>query len=819
MSGFTLRLMSFVMPLLRWFMRHWLRVRLSPSDLDELAIDAAQPICYILPVASLADWLALEYICQQYGLPQPQRARHRLPRVDQALVVALPVGHTRHQTDFQRIIDQGRKDAAYRPQMVPVSIFWGQNPIQNRPAWRARLTSAGKYPGMWRKLLMVMRHGRNTLAHFGRPLDFDRVLATSQDSQQCVRKLVRVLRIHFQRQRLATLGPGLSPRDQLIDQLLEDSGVAAEIQATAEHEARPVAQIRKRARRYADEVAADHSNLALALMRRVLGWLWNRIYDGIDVQHLSRLREAARNNREIIYLPSHRSHMDYLLLPYIMHREGLALPQIAAGVNLNFWPVGNLLRNSGAFYLRRSFKGNQLYAAVFRAYMESLIVRGQPMKFYPEGGRSRTGRLLSAKTGLLEMAVTSALERVPDKPVSIVPVYIGYDRVMEVRGYFDELRGTKVKKGESVGDLLRGSRRALKRKYGRVFVSFGQPINIQSFADQHQPDWPRRIKQKDHQERPAWLHDLSRELGDDVMRGINATASLSATGLASLILLGAPQNSVAEDEMIYSLAALTQLARACPYSPDVTVPGPDGRALLNEAEPMMQLIRASHPWGDILTVESQRATLLTYTRNSVMHLFALPSLLANFFTQNARRTQTRLLDEACQLYPLLASEWFLRWPDDQARPALEKALEGMVQCGLLLRGEGEELKRPAVDSHAFATLMSLARVMQESLERYAMTTMLLGGSLQKNTVERERFEQHCQLMAERLALLTGRNSPEFFDPRLFTNHLKTLIRMGLLQQDGDQLYSHESLRPLALRTLRLLSPAVRQTIAHLTARP
>ncbi|MES1935032.1 glycerol-3-phosphate 1-O-acyltransferase PlsB [Salinisphaera hydrothermalis] len=818
MLRFVLRILLIFMPLVRWPLRAWIRTHVSPSDLNELAIDFDKPVCYVLPVASLLDWLALEAVCDAHGMPRPYLAGNRPPTVKRAVVLALPVGRSRQRSELQRIVTRGLHDHTFDVQLVPVSVFWGRNPVQETSIFRILFADSERSSRL-RKILIVAANGRNTLVHFGQPIDYRNVVDASATPGALVRKLVRVLRVHFRRQRAATLGPGVSRRAQLIDTLMADPKVVTEITETARRERKNVAAIRVRAREYADEIAADYSNIAIGFMLRVLTWLWHRIYDGIDVKHLPRLREAAHGNREVIYLPSHRSHMDYLLLSYILYQEGLALPQIAAGVNLNFWPVGGLLRRCGAFYLRRSFKGDRLYAAVFRTYVETLVARGQPMKFYPEGGRSRTGRLLAPKTGMLQMTVASALASSGNAPVAVVPVYIGYDRVMEVKGYFDELRGTRVKKGETMGDLVRGSTRVLKRKYGRVFVSFGEPIELQRFADDHLPDWRDRMTDLAVDSRPKWLQQFTDALADDVMRGINATATLNATGLACLILLGAPQKSVAEDEMVHSLELLARLAHACPYSNDASAPEPDGAALLAEAEPLMRLIRAPHAWGDILTVDSRQAVLLTYTRNNVMHLFALPSLIANFFAHFEQRNEKALLDDAAELYPLLASELFLRWPVDACRDALVDAIEGMIECGLLSRTEKGALRRPVAGTQTFAALMSLARIMREALERYAMTAMLLSHNLEVGVVERGRFERQCQLMAERMALLTGRNSPEFFDARLFRNHLQTLVKAGLLRPEGNKLYIDESLRHLAEHALRLLGSDIRQTIAHLTSMP
>lgn len=812
---FLLRFLMLFMPLLRWPLRAWMNTHASPSDPGEIALQDDRPVCYVLPAASMMDWLALEAACARQDLPRPYLAGNRPPTPGRAVVVALPVG--RRQSELRRIVTRELHDESFGVQMIPVSVFWGRNPVKETSLLRI-LFADSERPGRLRKLLIVLANGRNTLVHFGQPVDYRQVLAEQAPPAVLVRKLVRVLRVHFRRQRAATLGPPLSRRSQLINSLLADTEVQSAIREGARREQTTVAAQRARAREYANEIAADYSNIAIGFMLRVLGWLWNRIYDGVDVSHLPRMRATMRDRREVIYLPSHRSHMDYLLVSYLLYQEGLALPQIAAGVNLDFWPVGGLLRRCGAFYLRRSFKGDRLYTAVFRAYVDVLIQRGQPMKFYPEGGRSRTGRLLPPKTGMLSMVVSSALVR-GRTPVAIVPVYIGYDRVMEVNRYFDELRGTRAKKKESVGELIRSSTRILQRKYGRVFVSFGEPIDLQAYADRHLPGWRDKAAELDEEARPDWLQEFVAGLSEQVMIGINTTATLNATGLASLILLASPQKAVAEDEMLRTLELFARLARVAPYSADANAPEADGSALLAEADPLMQLVRAPHAWGDVLTVEARQAVLLTYTRNNVMHLFALPSLVANFFTHLEQRDQKALIAQATELYPLLASELFLRWSPDDCGKALRTTIDGMLECGLLLRGRGKRLCRPEAGTPEFAALMSLARIVRESLERYAMTTTLLSRSLDSGPVKRARFERQCQLMAERMALLTGRNSPEFFDSRLFRNHLETLTRVGMLRRTGGELHIDPALSHLAEHALRLLGPDIRQSIAHLTSLP
>jgi glycerol-3-phosphate O-acyltransferase len=130
--------------------------------------------------------------------------------------------------------------------------------------------------------------------------------------------------------------------------------------------------------------------------------------------------------------------MDYLLLSYVVYHKGYAVPHIAAGINLNMPVIGSFLRRGGAFFLRRSFGGNATYAAVFTRYLGTILARGHSLEYFIEGGRSRTGRLLKPRIGMLSMTVRSYV-RNPARPVVFVPVYFGYERVVEAGTYVGEL--------------------------------------------------------------------------------------------------------------------------------------------------------------------------------------------------------------------------------------------------------------------------------------------------------------------------------------------------------------------------------------------
>jgi glycerol-3-phosphate O-acyltransferase len=285
------------------------------------------------------------------------------------------------------------------------------------------------------------------------------------------------------------------------------------------------------ARGMANEIAANYSHRFVSIMYRLLTRLWTRLYDGVDVFHAERLNLAA-SGAQVVYVPCHRSHMDYLLLSYVIYHRGHAVPHVAAGVNLNMPVIGRFLRMGGAFFLRRSFKGSAVYPAVFTKYLAVMMARGHSIEYFIEGGRSRTGRLLEPKTGMLSMTVRAFL-RDPRRPVVFVPVYFGYERLMEGQTYLGELSG-KAKQSESAGDLLRILPR-LRERYGRVQVSFGEPLDLATLVRAHAPDW-REHPTRD-EARPPWLAGVIDDLANTIMRRINAAAAATPTNLLATVLL------------------------------------------------------------------------------------------------------------------------------------------------------------------------------------------------------------------------------------------------------------------------------------------
>jgi glycerol-3-phosphate O-acyltransferase len=430
-----------------------------------------------------------------------------------------------------------------------------------------------------------------------------------------------------------------------------------------------------------------------------------------------------------------------------------------------------------------------------------LFSKGFPVEYFVEGGRSRTGRMLQPKTGMLAITMRSFL-RSNRLPVVFVPVYIGYERVLEGRTYLGELRGASKKK-ESIFDIFKVIG-ALKQRFGHVWVNFGQPIKLAEFLDSEQPDW--REQDYGAQFRPEWLNTATHRLGERVAQHLNEAAAINPVNLVALALLSTSKLALDDRALARVLDLYLALLRRVPYSPHTTLPDGDGLALIEYVKKMDLLAEQKDALGKILYLNEHNAVLMTYYRNNVLHIVALPALLASFFQSSARMSREQILRFTKALYPYLQSELFIRWNLDELDAVIDQWLEAFVEQGLL-KLDGDMYVRPAPSSREFVLLTLLARAIVQTLQRFYMATALLLNAGQ-NVISAEELEDLCTVMAQRLSILHGLNAPEFFDKSLFRHFIQSLQDQRVVRQDeAGKLSHHPMLSELAEGAAKRVLPA------------
>ncbi|USH02554.1 glycerol-3-phosphate 1-O-acyltransferase PlsB [Grimontia kaedaensis] len=782
-----------------------------PSDpINQLGLDVSRPLVYVLPFRSHTDLLTLRSSCLQLGLPDPleplELGGKSLPRY-----VFISQGKRMFKDSdpipadsialFTEWLELHKRDTELDIQMVPASVVWNRDPgNESRPAAPALQAMNGL-----QKCYTILTLGRDSMVRLSNAVSL-RYMADKHGTDTTIaNKLARVAKIHFSRQKMAASGPGLPDRQLLFKRLLASKAIDKAVQDEAASRDVPVEKVRKEAIDMMEEIAADFSPSLIRYGDRILTWLWNKLYQGLNINNSERVRKLAQDGHEIVYVPCHRSHMDYLLLSYVLYKEGLVPPHIAAGVNLNFFPAGPIFRRGGAFFLRRTFKGNRLYSTVFREYLAELFAKGYSVEYFSEGGRSRTGRLLPAKTGMLAMTIQAMLRGLK-RPVTLVPVYIGYEHVMEVSTYAKELQG-KRKEKESFGQVL-GILRKL-RNYGKGYVNFGEPIPVNHFLNEKAPDWQKDIDPIEPQ-RPDWLLPAVNELAERMMTKINDAAAANALTLCATALLASRQSALSREALEEQITIYLELLRQVPYSATSTVPADSAQELVEHALSLNKFVVEKDSLGEVISLDRQQAILMTFYRNNIIHLFAVPSLIAQMLVFKTRVSRENLMDSIRQLYPLLKAELFMSFDDASLQSYVDATLIELERQSLITV-DGETISR---NNGKLTQLQLLGRTIAETLQRYAITLTLFS---HEPDTSKSDLEQQSQMMAQRLSRLHGINAPEFFDKGVFATLLNSLREHGYLNDDDHA--RADRIEALRECVFGLISPEVQLTIQAILNQP
>ncbi|OAJ94316.1 glycerol-3-phosphate 1-O-acyltransferase [Vibrio bivalvicida] len=775
-----------------------------PSNpIEDHSIDINKPIIYALPYRSAVDLIALQKQVMDLGLPDPLQPveingkefnRYVFTSARQTVMDSDQNIPSTSVTLFSDLLELHKFDSALDVQMIPATVLWGRKP--GKESQQKPYLQSLNGP---QKAKAVLLSGRDCLVRIS-PVVSLRYMADSHGTDASIaHKLARVARIHFSRQKLAASGPNLPSRQALFNRLMKSKAIEKVIMDEANSKDIPIEKVRKEAHAIMDEIAADFSYSLIKNGERLLGWLWNRIYQGLNINNAATVRKLAQDGHEIVYVPCHRSHMDYLLLSYVLYREGMVPPHIAAGINLNFFPAGPLFRRGGAFFIRRSFKGNKLYSTIFREYLAELFAKGYSVEYFSEGGRSRTGRLLQAKTGMLAMTVQAMLRGL-NRPVTLVPVYIGYEHVMEVSTYAKELRG-KRKEKENAGLVLRTIRKL--RNFGQGYVNFGEPIPLNQYLNEHAPQWTKDIDPMGAT-KPQWLNPVVNGLATKMMTHINDATATNALTLCATALLASRQRALSRDSLVNQIDCYLSILKNVPYSATYTVPEDDAQALVKHAETLDKFLIETDSMGEIVSLDRNQSILMTYYRNNIIHLLALPSLIAQMLVRHQQLSLEQIKQNVALVYPFLKQELFLSIEEEKLGDLTEAYIEEIAHQGLVTIDSEQNV---AMNQANNQVLVLLGRTITETLQRYAIALNLLVANPE---LGKSDLELKSQDIAQRLGRLHGINAPEFFDKGVFSALFTTLKQQAYLDSDGncDSGKSTE----LANLLYSMLYPEVRLTI-------
>ncbi len=579
--------------------------------------------------------------------------------------------------------------------LVPVSFFWGRSLAPDRSWSKTLMNERGQATGKLKKLWSILFHRTDIHVRFGEPLSLERLTDLKAGENIALRRTARLLRTKFKLQREATLGPNFTDRNEFIEELANSRRVREEIEQLAQTDK---SRMKKRLRAFqiSNTVVANMSHRKLRIFYRILSWFWNKIYDGLEITGVNEVMVTSESHT-LVYVPSHRSHIDYMALSYSLYGAGLMTPHIAAGDNLNLPMLGNFLRGSGAFFMRRSFREDPLYSAIFSEYVHKLLYKGHCIEFFPEGGRSRTGRLLKAKYGLLKLCLESHLTQLP-KPIAFVPVYFGYEKILEASTYVEQLKGSR-KKTEKLSDILSALKFA-RNYYGRLSVNLGKPIELDSWLE----------ARKDRKTIRSFDATLI-ALGNHLMHSINKEAVANDVNFCATILLNTRAHSMSLEEYERHTILFRDLLIKVNGNSSTTTAHDSNQTVIDRLLKLEFINVSNQETGTIVSLKENALQSAHWYQNNTIHLF-LPSAVIAFLLT---RRKTGITAQSLRAISRRVYRYLYDAPSEESSVQIKKSLELLSSRATFSVKDGR-LWPPKRKNPGYSELKILSRLVEPILE-------------------------------------------------------------------------------------------------------
>ncbi len=714
--------------ILRWLYRRFFAHIRVDENWSRGVREAASKgvVVYVMRSLSFLDFLCLDFLLKKFGLPLVRfvndlglwilepfgkgerrlSLRRQIPEAD-ALDQTVGDGYSallflRRPPKFGSKARRGRdlevdliqmlvakqRTSSQPILLVPQTFVWNKLAATASPSLLDLLFGPVQWPGRLRVFFQFLLNYRDAKLCSGEPFSLQAFLEKSPEltDTEAADKVRYALLRRMERDRAVILGPMKKSPARIQDELLRSPRVRAHIERYASEQDISYAKAENVARKQLRRLCAKQSFFVVDLFHRFLTWVWSKMYDGVvlDKEGLERVREAARD-ASLVLLPSHKSHIDYLVLSDVLYGNALMPPVVAAGDNLSFWPVGALLRRGGAFFIRRSFHDDTLYPALVEAYLRKLLVEGFTLEFFLEGGRSRTGKAVPPKYGLLSMLFESAVKLRGTK-VKLVPISIGYERIIEERSFVHELSGGD-KQSENVGDLIKSSS-ILRSKWGRLYVQFGDIIDFDEFQEEMVQRSGGQLSDigaiTGEQQRNA-----VRALAHKVMYSINEVTVVTPAALVATALLSHQKRGMTRASLLSAcedlLATLDVVQARIAHQLRIG----ESRLRKDTIDEALHLfldarLIVAHDTGPepIYTIESEHRIALEYYQNTIIHFFVPRALVSAALLVDTEQWVdiARLNDRVRQLSRVFKHEFIYR-TDATFDEIFEDALREMAQDG------------------------------------------------------------------------------------------------------------------------------------------
>lgn len=667
--------------------------------------------------------------------------------------------------------------------LLPQQFLWGKRPEKVQKSWFDLIFGERENPNRFRKFLLFWRNYKShAVVQIGEPLSLKTFLESHNSLSD--EELVRILRnnllgtIHTERK--VTTGPALKPRRWVVEQILEDSSVQKTIYTLSTEKHKSLEDLKLLAHRYAKEIAADINYNYIELSAAMVDWICKTIFDNIivDTEGIANIKKVA-SKHPIVLVPNHRSHVDYLIVSTIFYQHNIAVPHVAAGINLSFWPLGHIFRRCGAYFMRRTFSGNELYRAVFQAYLRLLLTEGYCQEFYIEGGRSRTGKLMPPKLGMLGM-LSDAIEDGATKDCYFIPISITYDRVVEQTSYTNELEGG-TKKKESFFDIFR-LKKYLSKRYGRIYMNFGDPISYRETVNE--------VVAQPNVEQNKRIYTLQK-LASGITSAINKNVIVTPLAVVATAILTHPRRGISIHDVFHKADLIMHYLKwkGVKFSPLLET---EKDHALNEALSRFVGMRWINVYKDFepvcYAIKDENRINLDYMKNTIIHFFVSLSVMATLIQKRLNRgigafklEDLRTEFETCKTIFRHEFAFSSRLP---VEGHMDKVMEYLLEQGIL-QAEATRDNFYEVNASAVPILEFYRSILTNYFEGYKAAII----TCRKTPCEKmdEKTLQKTMLKyAQHLILLGQISRPEAISNAIFKNAIKLFKDLGFLVKETHE---------------------------------
>ncbi|MBI2388936.1 MAG: 1-acyl-sn-glycerol-3-phosphate acyltransferase [Deltaproteobacteria bacterium] len=701
--------------------------------------------------------------------------------------------------------------------LMPQVFLWTKRPDRRQRSLLDAIIGTREWPSVVRSAGQFLLNYKDVRLKAGEPLNLAEFVAHEEAGKEpvpartrsmppgfaagdpradaLVRRAVYVLLRRLERERRVMIGPVVKPSDRIIDEVVRTPRVRKVIEELAGEGRAERLMFELKARAMLREIAGAPEPDVIRAMGAAMEQVFQRIYDGLEIDRagIERLREASRKGT-LILLPSHKSHIDYLFVSYVMFKNDMQVPLIAAGDNLSFFPLGSLFRRAGAFFIRRKIAGDRLYSAVLDAYVHKAVHEGWSMEFFLEGGRSRTGKLLPPKLGLLSMVVDAQYEH-PGKPIYFVPISIGYERLVEAKSYVKELSGGEKEK-ESVAGLVKALR-VLAERYGRINMQIGEIVTL----DDIKRDMERQRVAPDGARDDSFVPRRAQvtRLGHQVIYEINRATLVTSGSLVALALLTQSGRGVSRGDldqrcnlMLGTLDRLGARLQRGLRAPGFGVSAraiDDALALFSSAK-WLQIEGGDGEEDAVYVVPDDGRVSIDLSKNVIVHFFVPYALIAaSLLIPPGGAVPIRTLRDRVQHLSRLFKYEFMFRADASFEQIFDDTLRGLREEGSVEVLGDEASVSEAPDARARITLYATA--IASFLESYRIVARTIAG-LTKGAASQKEVGKKALSTGKRMFLSGEIARREAIQRPVFENAIASFLDQGILAKADGKLVLAES---------------------------